>query len=73
MEDTVLRIPIVCPECARESLTEFASASIAEALVTGDSIRLYASCHGKAWQASSLEREQLQEYLDAASLPRSAR
>jgi hypothetical protein len=73
MEDTLLRIPIVCPECTKEALTELPSVSTADALATGDSIRLYAPCHDKAWQASGLEREQLQEYLEAASLSRSAR
>jgi hypothetical protein len=32
MEDTRLRIPIVCPECAKELLTELPTASIAEAM-----------------------------------------
>ena len=73
MEDTLLRIPVVCPECAKELLAEFPTASIAEALATGGSIRLYAQCHNKAWQASCLEREQLREYLEAANLARSAR
>jgi hypothetical protein len=73
MEDTLLRIPVVCPECAKESLTELSTASIAEALTTGDVIRLYAQCHDKVWQASCLEREQLREYLEAANLSRSVR
>jgi hypothetical protein len=70
MEGTLLRIPVVCPECAKELLTELPTASIAEALATGRSIRLYASCHGKAWQANCLEREQLRDYLEAATLSR---
>jgi hypothetical protein len=32
MEDTLLRIPVVCPACAKESLTELPAASIAEAM-----------------------------------------
>ena len=52
-------------EAEKELLTEFPTASIAEALVTGGSIRLYARCHNKVWQASCLEREQLREYLEA--------
>jgi len=73
MEDTLLRLPVVCPECGKESLAEFPSASIAEALATGGSIRLYAECHDKAWQATLLEREQMLEYLQAANLWRSTR
>jgi hypothetical protein len=59
-------------EAEKELLTEFPTASIAEALVTGGSIRLYARCHNKVWQASCLEREQLREYLEAANMLRSA-
>ena len=73
MEDTLLRVPVVCPACGRELLMEFPTASIAHALDAGDSIRLYADCHGKVWQASCLEREQLREYLEVANLSRSAR
>jgi hypothetical protein len=65
MEDSLLRIPVVCPECGKESLTEFPAACVAEALISGDTIRLHASCHGRVWQASNLEREQLREYLEA--------
>jgi hypothetical protein len=72
MEDT-LRIPIVCPECATELVVELPTAPLAEALATGGSIDLYANCHGKAWQASFLEREQLREYLEAVKLSRSPR
>jgi hypothetical protein len=63
-----VRVPVVCPECKRESLAELPAAPIAEALASGDSIRLYARCHGKIWQASSIEREQLRAYLEAANL-----
>ena len=73
MEDTLLRIPVVCPECAKELLMDFPTASIAEALGTGGPICLYAHCHDKAWQASRLEREQLQAYFEAANLSRSLR
>jgi hypothetical protein len=66
MKNTLLRVPVVCPECGRELLNEFPIASIAEALSAGGSIRLHVNCHDKAWQASVLEREQVGEYLDAA-------
>lgn len=68
MPDAMLHAPIACPECARELLTEFRAASLAQALATGETIRLFASCHYKAWTASSVEREQLRAYLDAAIL-----
>jgi hypothetical protein len=59
MQESV-RIPVACPECGKETLTEFPA------------IRLQARCHGKTWHASPLEREQFRQYLDAANLPRSA-
>jgi hypothetical protein len=65
MEDSLLRIPVVCPECGEELLTEFPAAVVAEALNRGDTIRLHASCDRRVWQASNLEREQLREYLEA--------
>ena len=68
MREAMLYAPIACPECANELLTEFGAASIAQALATGKTIRLFASCHYKAWTASSVEREQLRAYLDVAIL-----
>jgi hypothetical protein len=73
MDNTLLRIPIVCPDCARELLTSLPAASVAEALASGDSIRLFSQCHDQVWQASSLEREQLREYLEAVNLSRTTR
>jgi hypothetical protein len=72
MEDTLLRIPVVCPECAKERLTAFSTGDIAQALATGVSICLHAQCHDKNWHASAIEREQLRQYLEASNLSRSA-
>jgi hypothetical protein len=68
MEDALVRIPIVCPGCGKELLTEFPAASLAAALLSGDSVRLSARCHCQVWQASGVEREQLRQYLEAANL-----
>ena len=68
MTVVLVRVPVTCPECKTESLTELPAALIAQALASGDSIRLYARCHSKIWQASGIEREQLRAYLQAASL-----
>jgi hypothetical protein len=72
MEDTLLRMPVVCPECAKEILMAFSTHEIAQALATGGAICLHAQCHAKKWQASAIEREQLQEYLEASTLSSSA-
>jgi hypothetical protein len=67
MEITLLRIPVACPECAKEVLAEFSMAGIAESLSTGLSIRLFAPCHDKVWLASDVEREQFRQYLEATN------
>jgi hypothetical protein len=72
MEDSLLRVPVLCHECGKEILTELPSLATAEALLRGSPIQLYATCHGRAWQASCVELEQLREYLDAANLSRPA-
>lgn len=64
MQKTLVRVPVVCPECGQEWLTEFSAAGLAEALDTGASIRLYARCHDRAWSATETEREQLRAYLE---------
>jgi hypothetical protein len=68
MQVAVLRVPIICPKCAQESLTEFSATDIAQALASGAAIRLFARCHNTAWTASGVEREQLREYFEATSL-----
>jgi hypothetical protein len=70
MQETVLRVPIVCPKCTQEWLTEFSATEIAEALASGATIRFFARCHETAWIASTVEREQLREYFEATSLSR---
>lgn len=58
-----MKFPVICPECARETIGEFQIAVIATALITGKNLRLYAACHNVYWTASPVEREQLREYL----------
>jgi hypothetical protein len=67
MEETVVRVPAVCPECGHEWLREFSAGRLAEALGTGGSILLYAHCHERIWAAGETEREQLREYLEVMS------
>jgi hypothetical protein len=67
MEKTLVRVPVVCPECGREWLTEFSALALAEALDVGASIRLYARCHDRVWAATAPERDQLRAYLEVAN------
>ena len=50
-----------------ELLAEFPITQISNALKTGKTIRLYAHCHGKYWDATFVERTQLREYLETAT------
>jgi hypothetical protein len=70
MPDGALRVPITCPECAREYLSELPLAAVADALAAGQTIRLFAKCHARSWDANVVEREQLREYLEAACVSR---
>jgi hypothetical protein len=68
MREPSMKFPVICPECARESIGEFQIAVVATALITGKSLRLYSACHDVYWTATSVEREQLREYLAAISI-----
>jgi hypothetical protein len=61
MPDPSMQIPVTCPECAMESRTALSIAVIASALLTGNSIRLYAGCHDIYWTATFVERERLRQ------------
>jgi hypothetical protein len=65
MSEPVIRFPIQCPVCARETLTQFSVSTIASSLITGDSIPLIADCHSVRWDATPDETEQIREYLAA--------
>jgi hypothetical protein len=65
MPDPSMQIPVTCPECAMESRTALSIAVIASALLTGNSIRLYAGCHDIYWTATFVERERLRQALRA--------
>jgi hypothetical protein len=63
-----IKIPVTCPECARETVGEFQIAVIATALITGKNLRLYAACHDVYWTATAVERDQMRKHLAAISI-----
>jgi hypothetical protein len=63
MNEPAIEFPVVCPECALESPFRLPIAVIAQALLTGKSLRLHASCHDQYWTATFIEREQLRKTL----------
>jgi hypothetical protein len=58
-----IRIPVICPLCRAESLQSFDVALLASALLQQAPIQLRTLCHSTCWEASSLELEQIREYL----------
>jgi hypothetical protein len=56
-------LPVKCPICSQESLTEFRVAVVADALATGD-LRLYSGCHVASWDASEADLKEIREFLD---------
>lgn len=67
--EVAMKFAVTCPECALQSISQLSIATIANALLTGKSIRLYAACHDQYWTATFIEREQLRKILAAPTPP----
>jgi hypothetical protein len=65
MREAEILFPVVCPVCAQGALTRFRMGVVTEALQTGE-IRLYSNCHLAAWDANTLELDEIRDYLDGA-------
>jgi hypothetical protein len=65
---TSIRIPVICPICRAETLQHFDVASLAAALLRESPIALRVLCHPVRWNASSLEVDQIREYLQERRL-----
>lgn len=67
MNDSVVRFPVTCPVCSRESLARLSVDTILRSLATDRPLKLYAKCdrHAIAWVANEIERNQIREYTDA--------
>jgi hypothetical protein len=65
MDDSPLRVPVVCPRCGSESIAELPLIATVDALEGSCPVFLKAACHGLLWPATELEREQLRQYVDA--------
>jgi hypothetical protein len=66
LKEPKIRFPVTCPQCGNEFLAEMPVAVIAIGLIRGSNIRLFSDCHGISWDASTLEVEQIREYLGAS-------
>ena len=67
--EPLVRFPIVCPRCMRETLFHVPLKSITEALMTRSDISLStACCGGIDWVASGIETEQIRLYISLSAL-----
>jgi len=66
---SVIRIPVTCPICRQQSLMESTVSDLAIALLAEGCVRLNASCHDVSWNASSVENDQIRQYLRANQIP----
>ncbi len=63
--EPVIRLPVICPVCLKETLAESPLGLVAEALMCHEALPLTSSCHGFTWAAGDIEREQIRQYLAA--------
>jgi hypothetical protein len=70
MSASVVRVPVTCPACSRESLARLSVDTVLQSLATDRPLKLYAKCdrHAIAWVANEIERNQIREYTDAVHL-----
>ena len=70
MKDPEVLMPIQCPQCRQEWLEGFPVALVADALLSGNRLRITSRCHSREWHASAVEMEQMREYLSAGCIGR---
>jgi hypothetical protein len=58
-----IELPVSCPCCGKQSLSDFRYTVVAEALRTNQ-MRLYANCHVAGWDASDAELDKIRTHLD---------
>jgi hypothetical protein len=58
-----IELPVNCPCCGQQSLSDFRVTVVAEALQTNQ-MRLYAKCHITGWEASQAELERIRDHLE---------
>ena len=63
MEESSILLPVKCPKCGSESLSEFPVIVVMMALTRWNHMALHASCHEGSWDASVAEIRQIRQYL----------
>jgi hypothetical protein len=66
MNDSVVRFPVTCPVCSRESLAGSSLSAIVQSLAADRPLKLSTQCvgHRIAWVANEVERNQIRDYAD---------
>jgi hypothetical protein len=63
MNIAMVALPVRCPKCDAQGLSEFPFAVVAVALMKWNNMCLYAPCHEGAWDAGEKELEAIRHYL----------
>lgn len=66
--EAIIRFPVVCAKCGRESLLEYPLTTMATRLNKLHRLPLEAKCCGVVWDATAVELEQIREYLGAVAV-----
>lgn len=71
MDELVVKFPVKCPMCGRESLVRSSLDTILLTLATDRPIKLYAKCahHRVVWVATEIQRSQIRDYMEAVYFP----
>jgi hypothetical protein len=65
VSNLTVRVPVTCPTCGKERLTQFPIKAVADALLSGSDLGLVAECHNLSWNATEPELDHIREYLVA--------
>ncbi len=70
MNQAQIRFPVICPACDAEALASYPLKDIVDVLLNFKPLFLESRCHRVVWQASSIEIEQIHDYVSVAILHR---
>ena len=59
----LMSLPVTCPVCGTESMTEFPVLVVATALNSWHQMCLYVECHPGSWSASATDILKLREFV----------
>jgi len=63
MNIEMVALPVRCPQCDAQGLSEFPVAVVVIALTKWNNMCLYSPCHDGSWDAGEKELEAIRQYL----------